>query len=310
MFIESVATKLRAIEADLTITSFEGALKVLRQLGIDDFGYVLMCMPDQTFPKLSRLLPRMATEEVQQSWTGCTGVILLGQTCAFVRSVAYHYLKLTGMSLEGASILDYGCGYGRIARLMYYFSDPPQVFGVDPWDRAIEICRHEGLGAQFVQSAYLPRDLPVGLARFDLIFAFSVFTHLSERAARTALQTLNNYLKPAGVVAITIRPREYWNHAKVAQNRGLVQHQIELHDKKGFSFIPHLRPPVDGDVTFGETTLTPKWLTDNFPEFRIMGEDRSLTDPLQLYQFLQRAPNHSTHTTPASSFSARPVRAD
>src|SRR5689334_7063890 len=114
MLIEPVASKMRAIEADPTITSFEGALKVLRQLGIDDFGHVLMCMPDKNYPKLSRLLPRMASEEVQQSWTGCTGVTLLGQTCAFVRSVAYHYLKVTGMSLEGASILDYGCGYGRI----------------------------------------------------------------------------------------------------------------------------------------------------------------------------------------------------
>jgi SAM-dependent methyltransferase len=298
MFIDMVACKLHAVETDPAITSFEGALKMLRQLGIEDFGHVLMSMPNKAYPKLSRLLPRMASEEVQQSWTGCSGVTLLRQTCAFVRSVAYHYLKITGSDLEGAAILDFGCGYGRIARLMYYFSDPFRVMGVDPWDRSIELCHKAGLGSQFVQSAYLPADLPVGSARFDLIFAFSVFTHLSERAARIALQTMTKYLNPGGLLAITVRPVEYWNHDSAARSRGLVEQQITLHRQKGFSFLPHARPPVDGDVTYGDTTLTPKWLADNFPQLPIVGQDRSLNDELQIYLFLQPLDPRSKEASP------------
>src|SRR6516162_1636648 len=179
VFIQLVQQTLREIEANPAINSREAALRALRRLGIDDFAYVLMTMPNAQFPRLSSLLPRMASEDLQQRWTGATGIMLLRQTSAFVRSLAHNYARFTGNTLEGRSILDFGCGYGRIARWMYYFSDPASVIGVDPWPRAIEVCRQDGLGPQFIQSEYLPTNLPVGNERFALIYAFSVFTHLS-----------------------------------------------------------------------------------------------------------------------------------
>jgi SAM-dependent methyltransferase len=287
--IEVVQSKLRAIESDPAINSRETALSALRALGIDDFGYVLMSMPDPQFPKLSGLLPKMATDEVQRNWTGSNGETLLRQTCAFVRSAAFNYTKFTGRTLGGASILDYGCGYGRIARLMYYFSDPSNLIGVDPWDRSIAICREDGLGKNFLQSAYLPTELPVGTAAFDFIYSFSVFTHLSERATRMSLSVLAKYLKPGGLLAITIRPVEYWPHDPSALKAGAVERQIALHRENGFSFLPHDRPAVDNDVTYGDTSLTTEWLAEKFPFLTVKGNDRSLEDPYQYYVFLQHS---------------------
>ena len=289
MMIEAVQKKLRAIEADDRINTLQSALRALRELGIDDFGYVLMSMPNPQLPRLSRLLPRMASDEVQRNWTGNCGEALLRQTCAFVRSVAYNFSRLAGRTLEGASILDYGCGYGRIARLMYYFSDPSNVVGLDPWDRSISICREDGLGTNFLQSSYLPTSLPVGNVRFDLIYAFSVFTHLSERATRLSLSVLAKYLKPHGLLVITIRPVEYWRHDVSAKKAGVVDRQIALHAESGFSFLPHERPAVDGDITYGDTSFTTEWLEANFPEFALKGVDRSLEDPFQYYLFLRHA---------------------
>ena len=88
MIIEAVQTRLRAIEMDDRINTLPSALKALRVLGIDDFGYVLMSMPNTDLPRLSRLLPKMASDDVRKSWTGNCGEALLRQTCAFVRSVA------------------------------------------------------------------------------------------------------------------------------------------------------------------------------------------------------------------------------
>ena len=119
-------------------------------------------MPDREFPTLSKALPRMATAEVQTQWTGSSGLTLLKQSCNFVRSAAYHFNRLTSRPLDGSAILDYGCGYGRLARLMYYFSDPARLYGVDPWERSIAICHDCGLGENFRVSDYLPKDLPVG----------------------------------------------------------------------------------------------------------------------------------------------------
>lgn len=292
VFIQLVQQTLQAIESDPAINSREAALQALRRLGLDDFAYVLMTMPRPQLPRLSSLLPRMASEDLQQRWTGTFGITLLRQTSAFVRSLVYNYARFTGDTLEGRSILDFGCGYGRIARWMYYFSDPACVIGLDPWPRAIEACRQDGLGPQFIQSDYLPTSLPVGDARFALIYAFSVFTHLSERATRVALKTLTDYLTDNGLIGITIRPVEYWENEKLARSKGLVEQQIATHKENGFSFLPHdhdrERPRIDGEMTYGDTSFTLEWLAKNFPHVSIKGVDRSLEDPLQYYVFLQK----------------------
>lgn len=69
-------------------------------------------MPTPEYPRLAALLPRMASKQVQESWTGSSGMTLLMQTLGFVRSMSYNSARLVGKSLSDASILDYGCGYG------------------------------------------------------------------------------------------------------------------------------------------------------------------------------------------------------
>ena len=44
----------------------------------------------------------------------------------------------------------------------------------------------------------------------DMIYAYSVFTHLSEKTVRAAFDTLRGYIVRDGVLLITIRPKEYW----------------------------------------------------------------------------------------------------
>jgi len=138
----------------------------------------------------------MASAQVQNQWTGDNGLPLLRQSANFVRSAVFTFGRLTGRTLNGASILDYGCGYGRLSRLMYYFTDPQNLFGVDPWDQSIDICRQDGLGVNFLQSHYVPETLPLPRADFDLIFAFSVFTHLSLRSTSAAFNVCRRYTSP------------------------------------------------------------------------------------------------------------------
>jgi len=275
----------RKIDADLGGACLTGALRGLRQLGLEDFGELLASMPDPALPNLSRVLPEMASAEIQVSWTGAHGLPLLKQTNSFARSAAYNFTRLTGRPLDGARILDFGCGYGRIARLMYYFTDPAHFIGVDPWDRSIELCRQAGFGDNFRQSEYLPKSLPVDDARFDLIYAFSVFTHLSERASRQALDTLRRYIQEDGILLITIRPVEYWGAGHPSDVN--VDALVARHRRSGFAFLPHNRVPVDGDITYGDTSMTTEWLIAQFPSWRFSGVDRSLDDPYQIYVFLR-----------------------
>lgn len=270
----------------------DGVLAILRELSLDDFGVVLLQMPLAELPALSGLLPKMADEQVQRNWTGDAGYPLLRQTLTFVRSASVRYQQLTGRSLQDASILDFGCGYGRIMRLMAFFSSPRDIWGVDPWDQSISICRQDRMFGNLAISDYLPRTLPVGTRKFDLIYAFSIFTHLSERTTRLALATLGDYLSEDGLLVVTIRPREYWQHVGDMQPVGPEKNrwldQLRHHDETGFAFVPHDRAPIEGEVTYGDTSFTLDWLAAAAPGLRIKGYDHSIDDPLQIIVYLQR----------------------
>jgi SAM-dependent methyltransferase len=280
--LEYVKEVVRALEKDHGVTTRRGAITGLRQLGLDDFGEVLLSMPDSEYPKLSRLLPAMASDEVQRNWTGNHGLALLQQTTGFVRALSYHFTRVTGRNLDDSSVLDFGCGYGRIARLLYYFTVEEKIFGVDPWDQAIELCKESSLGTNFFVSDYLPAFLPLGERKFDLIYAFSVFTHLSYRAMTTSLSTLRNYIADDGMLVITIRPVEYWEH-DIETSPEQKDALTVLHRQEGFAFNPHNREPIDGDVTYGDASMTLDWIAATFPDWTIKATDRCLNDALQRY---------------------------
>ncbi|HEY4357713.1 MAG TPA: class I SAM-dependent methyltransferase [Acidobacteriaceae bacterium] len=288
---EFVHTTLQAIEDSLNETSTRAdVFSQLRSVGLGNFGLSLLSLPNPDFPKISALLPRMASEEIQINWTGCAGTELYKQTLGFVRSISENYAAITRRSLKDAQILDYGCGYGRITRLMYYFTSEENIYGVDPWDRSVGICHADGLTKNILLSDRLPSTLPVPDSPFDLIFAFSVFTHLSENGTLTCLNTIAKYIKPDGLVVITIRPVEYWDIDRYANELSLVEQQKSIHRRDGFSFLPHHDSAVvDGEKTYGDTSLTLDWLQRSLTSLKIVGMDASPSDPYQIYVFLQKA---------------------
>ncbi len=257
------------------------------RLSLDAFGLLMISLPRADFPALSKLLPRMASDETQRNFTGNCGEVLLGQTVSFVRALAYNYAALRNRSLSGARIMDYGCGYGRISRMLYYYSDPEAIWAVDPWDLAVNLCREAGMVGNIAQSDYLPTSLPAPEAAFDVMFAFSVFTHTSRNATDAALSSLRNHIAPNGLLVITIRPPEYWVvNPEYAPQADAYQAK---HDAEGFAFAPHGRDTVEGEATYGDTSMTLDFLAQNYPDWRIEGADWALADPYQRYVFLTPA---------------------
>lgn len=90
----------------------EPVLEVLRGLPLSLFGSFLSSLPDNRWPNLSAYLPRMASDAVQDQWTGTHGVPLLLQSVNFVNAVAYGFREHAGRPLSHQRILDYGCGWG------------------------------------------------------------------------------------------------------------------------------------------------------------------------------------------------------
>ena len=264
----------------------QDCLRQLRGLCLDEFALVLHGIPDERYPGLSSVLPAMAPVDVQLRWTGASGVPLLTLRVAFIEKIRRHFMQVTGRPLEGSRILDYGCGYGIMLRLMYYLTDPGRIAGCDPWDESIRLCADAGIDCRLDVTDYLPAALPYEEETFDLILAYSVFTHTSWRASVAALEAIRTVIKPDGLLVLTIRPREYWAfHQDVPEPDKPAL--LRAHDRTGFAFWPHNRPPVDGDVTFGETTMKMETIEKLCSKWKTIGYDRSLQDPHQLIVLLQ-----------------------
>jgi SAM-dependent methyltransferase len=264
------------------------SLAILRRLPLSEFGAFFIRLPDPAFPALSRILPSMASDEVQRHWTGAHGMTLLSQTLSFVKIVDAMYRLLNGRDLTDARVLDFGCGYGRIIRLMYHFTEPHKIYGVDPFQPSLELCRKCGMPGNFYLSDPLPDSFPFSVGDFDLIYAFSVYTHLSMKATRKTLQTLRKYISDRGVLVITIRPVEFWPIlAGQDGSHELVAVRQQMHRSDGFVFVPQEEDgKAESEITYGNTSISLQWLEDEIPEWKVRAHVLSPDDPMQIIVFL------------------------
>jgi len=117
-------------------------------------------------------------------------------------------LKRHGLDLnQFDSILDFGCGCGRLTR-QWKDLTRPQIHGTDYNSVLIEWCRKNLPFARFqVNHLFPPLSYPD--QSFDFIFAGSVFTHLTEGLQFAWLNELRRVMKPSGVLMITLHGDHY-----------------------------------------------------------------------------------------------------
>jgi SAM-dependent methyltransferase len=95
-----------------------------------------------------------------------------------------------------AALLDWGCGCGRVLRHWAELTDV-RVCGCDIDERMVAWCR-ENLPFAEVTVNELSPPLPYDDASFDLVYAFSVMTHLSEELQHDWLREAARVLRPGG----------------------------------------------------------------------------------------------------------------
>lgn len=258
--------------------------RLFADIPLDIFGYMLLDVPSQ-YPNIKAFFPSMASDAVQDHWTGTHGIASLNLSLAFVKTLILGYETITGMDIESAVVLDFGCGWGRLIRLLYKFVPFENIYAVDPLETSIEECEQHGVKANIALSEWVPKSLPFE-RQFDLIYAFSVFTHLSEKTVHIVLSTLRKYIAEKGLLVLTVRPKEFWaidNHGDFASK------MMRLHEEKGFAFNPQDRPPIDGDITYGNASISPYYFERNFPPWKLVKVEYNIVDPYQVILFFQPA---------------------
>jgi SAM-dependent methyltransferase len=103
-------------------------------------------------------------------------------------------------------VLDFGCGCGRVIR--YFGEHSGGVFGSDVDRDAVAWCRDNLRFARFETNGLAP---PLAFAdeSFDLVYALSVFTHLTDDLQLAWRDELRRVLRPGGRLLITTHGRSY-----------------------------------------------------------------------------------------------------
>ncbi|WP_417467442.1 class I SAM-dependent methyltransferase [Maricaulis sp.] len=138
------------------------------------------------------------TESIQKLTNGKTGADT-AVAAVSIFEVLLKCLETVGMDQnKELRILDFGCGWGRITRLMPHIAKCERIVGVDVDERLIEAAQRHVPEIRFEQIHNLEK-LPFDDGSFDVIFANSVFSHLSENAHRFCISEFSRVLAPGGV---------------------------------------------------------------------------------------------------------------
>ena len=99
------------------------------------------------------------------------------------------------------SLLDFGCGCGRIMRHWHDLAET-SLHGTDLDTRLIDWCRRELGFADFAVNQLAP-PTRYGDEQFALVYAFSVFTHMPEALQLDWIDELRRIISPGGHLLIT-----------------------------------------------------------------------------------------------------------
>ena len=277
------ADQLRALDEELGRNPKADVSKLFANVSLDVFALLLFERPD-TYPHLSGFFPRMPTVERQNEWVGKSGLPLMLESTAFVRSLTEKMAKHVKQPLAESNVLDYGFGWGRLLRLMQKYVPEQQLYGFDPWQPIVDESRSLGVRGNLEVVPEYPKQLPG--PKFNLIYAFSIFTHLSERCHLAVLDAFHGSLADDGIIMLTVRPARYWPHKKHPRAAELERSQAET----GFAFDPHpkLTPAADGEVPYGDTTISPQYIARHWQKFELIEVDVNALSPEQIIVVLRK----------------------
>jgi SAM-dependent methyltransferase len=117
-------------------------------------------------------------------------------------------LERNGTPIGGLKdILDFGCGCGRVIRYWNGFADT-RICGTDISEYLIETCQRCVPFASISKNSMVAM-LDYANQSFDLVYAFSVFTHLDINAQKAWRDELRRILRPRGILLLTVHGNAY-----------------------------------------------------------------------------------------------------
>jgi SAM-dependent methyltransferase len=131
-------------------------------------------------------------------------------------------LSMVGRNLrEFGDVLDFGCGVGRVLRWLKAMMPEARFAGAEIDEAAISWIRanYPDVEMAAITNNGLP-PLPFSDGRFDLVLAYSVFTHLNEAYQDAWLNDLRRLVRRDGLLLLSISGPRMLDHTLTKSGHG------------------------------------------------------------------------------------------
>jgi hypothetical protein len=164
-------------------------------------------------------LPAFPPDKIQENTTGQSGINTLKEAYIFYQDCSNTFRTL-GLPIErGHRLLDFGVGWGRIARFFLRELPLENIYGIDVMDEFVQICTRTFRSSNFSVVKPFP-PTPISGQTFDFIVGYSVFSHLSENACASWMKEFSRLLTPRGILALTTRGAPFFDFCESLQGKG------------------------------------------------------------------------------------------
>ena len=158
-------------------------------------------------------MPGFPDATLQAGFVGSAGENAIREAWNFYALMTDHRRRNGSVLTEKSQVLDFGCGWGRYSRMFLRDVPADNIWCVDSWDLALQLCEQTGVPGRKVKIEQMPPS-PLPSAAFDTAFAYSVFSHLSPKAHLAWRDEFARVVKPGALVFVTTQARWFLDNCR------------------------------------------------------------------------------------------------